>query len=175
MVKQIPDHVFRGYDLRGIVGSELDEESVELIAKGYATILLQKIKKAIKINVFNTYTFEKQNRPCIIIQLAADILTANEAGFTIETQAKLSPDTTINLQAPLLEQMQCDNAVIRTTKTQTKYVPVGRYINELNIIGLKRNDGSYLVNPAEDTNILKDDVIFVLGKSSDIKSFKERY
>ena len=42
MVKQIPDHVFRGYDLRGLVGSELDEESVELIAKGYATMLLQR-------------------------------------------------------------------------------------------------------------------------------------
>ena len=42
MATQIPDHVFRGYDLRGLVGSELDAERVELLAHGYATWLLQR-------------------------------------------------------------------------------------------------------------------------------------
>ncbi len=34
--------MFRGYDLRGLVGSELDAENVELLARGYATWLLQR-------------------------------------------------------------------------------------------------------------------------------------
>lgn len=38
----IPDHVFRGYDLRGLVGSELNEETVALLGKGYATWLLER-------------------------------------------------------------------------------------------------------------------------------------
>lgn len=42
MTTQIPDHVFRGYDLRGVVGKELDPERVERLAKGYATWLLQR-------------------------------------------------------------------------------------------------------------------------------------
>lgn len=42
MVKQIPDHVFRGYDLRGIVGADLDEERVERLGKAYATWLLRR-------------------------------------------------------------------------------------------------------------------------------------
>lgn len=42
MSKQIPDHVFRGYDLRGVVGSELDEERVKKLGYGYATWLLQR-------------------------------------------------------------------------------------------------------------------------------------
>lgn len=42
MANSIPDHVFRGYDLRGLVGSELDRERVELLAKAYATWLLQR-------------------------------------------------------------------------------------------------------------------------------------
>lgn len=42
MAKQLPDHVFRGYDLRGLVDSELEEETVLLLAKGYATMLLQR-------------------------------------------------------------------------------------------------------------------------------------
>lgn len=35
-----PDHVFRGYDLRGLVGSELNKETVDSLGKGYATWLL---------------------------------------------------------------------------------------------------------------------------------------
>lgn len=42
MNTSIPDHVFRGYDLRGLVGSELNDETVALLAKGYATWLLQR-------------------------------------------------------------------------------------------------------------------------------------
>ncbi len=38
----IPDHIFRGYDLRGLVDKELNEETVTVIAKGYATWLLRR-------------------------------------------------------------------------------------------------------------------------------------
>lgn len=38
----IPDHVYRGYDLRGLVNKELTVENVEILAKGYATWLLQR-------------------------------------------------------------------------------------------------------------------------------------
>lgn len=41
-MKPIPDHIFRGYDLRGLVGDDLDEERVEALGKGYATWLLQR-------------------------------------------------------------------------------------------------------------------------------------
>lgn len=42
MATTIPDHVFRGYDLRGLVGSELTPENVELLGRGYATWLLER-------------------------------------------------------------------------------------------------------------------------------------
>lgn len=41
-MQSIPDHVFRGYDLRGLAGTELDAENVEILARGYATWLLQR-------------------------------------------------------------------------------------------------------------------------------------
>ncbi|MFA6532665.1 MAG: phosphomannomutase/phosphoglucomutase [Patescibacteria group bacterium] len=41
-MKQVPNHVFRGYDLRGVVGTDLDDENVLILAKGYATYLLQR-------------------------------------------------------------------------------------------------------------------------------------
>ncbi|MFZ5845304.1 MAG: phosphomannomutase/phosphoglucomutase [Patescibacteria group bacterium] len=42
MVATIPDHVFRGYDLRGLVDKELNDDTVALLAKGYATWLLER-------------------------------------------------------------------------------------------------------------------------------------
>lgn len=42
MNKTIPDHVFRGYDLRGLVGSELNDYTVTLLAKAYATWLIKR-------------------------------------------------------------------------------------------------------------------------------------
>lgn len=42
MAAPIPNNVFRGYDLRGVVGKELDEERVEILGKAYATWLLQR-------------------------------------------------------------------------------------------------------------------------------------
>lgn len=42
MKLQVPDHVFRGYDLRGIADTELDSPRVELLAKGYSTWLLNR-------------------------------------------------------------------------------------------------------------------------------------
>src|SRR3990167_9148050 len=38
----IPDHVFRGYDLRGLADTELTEENVEQLGRGYATWLLER-------------------------------------------------------------------------------------------------------------------------------------
>ncbi|PIY69277.1 phosphomannomutase [Candidatus Roizmanbacteria bacterium CG_4_10_14_0_8_um_filter_39_9] len=38
----IPDHVYRGYDLRGVVGVDLNEERVENMGKAYATWLLRR-------------------------------------------------------------------------------------------------------------------------------------
>jgi phosphomannomutase/phosphoglucomutase len=40
MTNTFPDQIFRGYDLRGLVGSELTDEFVAKLAKGYATWLL---------------------------------------------------------------------------------------------------------------------------------------
>jgi len=41
-MNKVPDHVFRGYDLRGVVGADLDDENVFIIAKGYSTYLLRR-------------------------------------------------------------------------------------------------------------------------------------
>jgi len=39
---QFPDHIFRGYDLRGVVDKDLTDDFVMKLAKGYATWLLKR-------------------------------------------------------------------------------------------------------------------------------------
>jgi len=43
---------------------------------------------------------------------------------------------------------------------------------KLNIIGLKRIDGTYLINPKPDTLLKSTDLLFVLGKPSEINKFR---
>lgn len=38
----LPNHIFRGYDIRGLVATELTDENVAVIAKGYASYLLSR-------------------------------------------------------------------------------------------------------------------------------------
>ncbi|PIR03840.1 MAG: phosphomannomutase [Candidatus Magasanikbacteria bacterium CG11_big_fil_rev_8_21_14_0_20_39_34] len=42
MKKIIPEHAFRGYDMRGVVGEDFTEENVEILARAYATWLLRR-------------------------------------------------------------------------------------------------------------------------------------
>jgi voltage-gated potassium channel len=43
----------------------------------------------------------------------------------------------------------------------------------LNILGLKRQDGNYIVNPGPDTKLYNEDKLFVLGKPSEIEQFQK--
>jgi voltage-gated potassium channel len=42
-----------------------------------------------------------------------------------------------------------------------------------NIIGIRRKDGTYLVNPGADVQLSSDDHIFVLGKQDEISELKK--
>lgn len=71
----------------------------------------------------------------------------------------------------ILEELDCKNIVtgdhITIGDLQTKSH------GNLNIIGLKHDDGNYLVNPVNSTIISKNDLIFVLGKISEINAFRD--
>ena len=46
---QLPPHIFRAYDIRGIVGEDLTEEIVHRIALGYGTMMRQEGRKRIAV------------------------------------------------------------------------------------------------------------------------------
>jgi voltage-gated potassium channel len=48
-----------------------------------------------------------------------------------------------------------------------------KFIPKLNIIGIKRADGSYIINPGKEVNLLENDRLFILGHNKDISEFKK--
>lgn len=56
--QKIPDHIFRGYDLRGVVDEDLSEEVLELLGKGYATFLARRRINQAVVGMDNRLTSE---------------------------------------------------------------------------------------------------------------------
>lgn len=81
-MKQIPDNVYRGYDLRGLVGSELDEERVELLGKGYATWLLNRRVFDCVIG-FDSRESSPKFRDILVKTLTAAGITVYDIGITL--------------------------------------------------------------------------------------------
>lgn len=81
-MKIIPDHVFRGYDLRGLVGSELDKETVGLLGKGYATWLLQRRIYDCVIG-YDCRTSSPEFRDVLVKELTDAGITVYDIGMTL--------------------------------------------------------------------------------------------
>lgn len=56
---QIPEHIFRGYDIRGVVDKDLNERMIRLLAKGYATFLYHRQINEVVIGCDNRLSSEE--------------------------------------------------------------------------------------------------------------------
>jgi len=81
-MKQIPSHVFRGYDLRGVVGKELDEENVEILGKAYATWLLNRRIYDCVVG-FDSRKSSPLFRDCLVRGLTGSGITVYDIGMTL--------------------------------------------------------------------------------------------
>ncbi|QQG43884.1 MAG: phosphomannomutase/phosphoglucomutase [Candidatus Roizmanbacteria bacterium] len=80
--KQVPDNVFRGYDLRGLVGSELDEERVSILGKTYATWLIQRRIHDCVVG-FDCRTSSPIFRDIVVKSLTEAGITVYDIGMTL--------------------------------------------------------------------------------------------
>jgi len=69
----------------------------------------------------------------------------------------------------LLEEISCKGISEELTLTIKKI----RNNENVNIIGLKKNDGSFIVNPDKELILSSEDLLFVLGNNAEIQSFKK--
>jgi len=69
----------------------------------------------------------------------------------------------------LLEEVSC-KGIAENPPTTIKQLQSSENIN---IIGLKKIDGSHILNPSHDLVLTNEDLLFVLGKRADIQSFRK--
>lgn len=79
---KLPEHIFRGYDLRGLVGPELNEETVTILGKAYATFLLQR-KIYDCVVGFDCRNSSPQFRDIIVKNLTESGITVYDIGMTL--------------------------------------------------------------------------------------------
>lgn len=82
MNDQIPDHVFRGYDLRGVVGADLDEVRVERLGKSYATWLIRRNVSDCVVG-FDSRESSPTFRDALIKGLTESGITVYDIGMTL--------------------------------------------------------------------------------------------
>jgi len=78
----IPDHVFRGYDLRGVVGTDLNEERVEHLGRAYATWLLRR-KVYDCVVGFDSRESSPRFRDSLVKGLTESGITVYDIGITL--------------------------------------------------------------------------------------------
>ncbi|MEA1875045.1 MAG: potassium channel protein [Bacteroidota bacterium] len=71
-----------------------------------------------------------------------------------------------------IEEVSCENSSSRLSKKTIEELNIRRD-SGVNIIGLRRKDGNYIVNPKPDTKIYPKDKILVLGENKQIQQFKK--
>ncbi len=79
---QVPSHIFRGYDLRGIVGTELNDDTVSQIAKGYATWLLERRIFDCVVG-YDCRTSSPTFRDILVRELTSAGITVYDIGMTL--------------------------------------------------------------------------------------------
>ena len=70
-----------------------------------------------------------------------------------------------------LEEILCENLAVCFANKSIKELDI-RNASGANIIGLKRADNSFIVNPSPEIKLSRGDQLFVLGKQEEIKSLK---
>lgn len=75
MIK-IPDHIFRGYDLRGISEKDLSSEAMEILGKAYATFLYQRQINETVVGMDNRLTSEVYKKSFIkgLLSMGIDVI-----------------------------------------------------------------------------------------------------
>src|SRR3989344_3508299 len=70
------DHLFRGYDLRGVVGQDLDEEKMKVLGRAYATFLYQRRIWEVVVGRDNRLTSESYSEAFIkgLLESGVDVV-----------------------------------------------------------------------------------------------------
>ena len=137
VMKDVPVMVLSGLNDQNSVVKAISLGAKDFIVKPIrASLLLQKVRKALFVKSFHRVYFPIDRRPVATLLSKVDIVKISEMGVHIETAIKLAGESNIKLQAEILDQLGCSKLMTRTTKDDGKFLQRGRFLQEVNFIGI---------------------------------------
>ena len=101
-----------------------------------AALLLQKIRKNLKNEAFQTYNFPTLKQKNIPIQIPVKIVAASEIGFRVEAAVRLQPLAFVKLKSSLLDELALNEHSLRVSPNLAKSFDKGIYNNEIRLAGI---------------------------------------
>lgn len=137
-VKLIPSLVLSGLNDRISVSKAISLGANDYILKPFsAALLLQKVRKALKLASFQNYHFPEGERPSATILVKAEVVRISETGLKLESPIRISPEENVEIHARFLdEDLGCKDVKMRAAKVPARYQMEGRYLTEINFIGV---------------------------------------
>ena len=100
------------------------------------TILIQKIKKALKDRKFPVLKLPRSEDSKVKLKANGLIVMASEHGFTLEAPVRIAEETTVTINSGLLRTLAMESAVFRRTRQGCTPGHAGQYLNEISAVGL---------------------------------------
>ncbi|MGK5087760.1 response regulator [Bdellovibrionota bacterium FG-2] len=138
VLKNIPAIVMSGQKDMPSVQRAIALTAVDYITKPFKTsLMIQKVKKALKNSAFKSRKFSTKPRPKISIVIDGTLLMANESGLIVQTKVRLGTDAEIEIKAPIIEEMGCATTPMKTVPTPMRLTEPGSYQTVISMIGLE--------------------------------------
>ncbi len=136
-LKDIPVIVLSGLKDKISVQKAISLGAADYILKPFrATLLLQKIRKALKLSSFLKRTIDDPALSVATLSVPTEIIRMNETGCQIDCAVKISPNENIQLTSDLLKSLQIEQIQMKSTEQEPQFGASGRYICEINFIGM---------------------------------------
>ncbi len=138
VLKNIPAIVMSGQKDIPSVQRAISLSAIDYLTKPFkSSLMIQKVKKALKNSAFKSRKFATKPRPKISITIDGTLLMANEAGLIIQTQVRLGADADLEVKAPVIEEMGCATTPMKTVPTPLRATEPGTYQTVVSMIGIE--------------------------------------
>lgn len=107
-----------------------------LIKPFRATLLLQKVRKALCVSSFEGFTFPAGQGPEVTISVPAVIHQLDESGFQLESSAKLQADELVEVDSDLLRSMGAQGTLTKVATRPPEYAGPGRTLSRMLFTGV---------------------------------------
>ena len=135
--QEIPTIVLSGSNDKTSVVRAISLGATDYLLKPFRTsLLLQKVRKALRLSTFQTKQFPPGNRPKLHITIQAEIEKINEAGFTLGATAKFGADEVIQIESDGLKEFGGDMVITKSSSRPASYNGNGRYTNKILFSGV---------------------------------------